>query len=412
MLVHDRAPGVLAAAMKQRGLGVTELELTADAGPALRSLRARGAHVTMAGEGRGAVVASRLALEASFGIERVVALDGRFDDDCRLAGFVPYLILSAHPEPAQSSHRFARCLERTVAKDVHRHHVTSFEQNDVVDLVESFVRRAAPPGGLDSQWAVDDAWGANAPLSSAPLDADPLRHRKPVDPALRAHVAAVVADLAPWPMETYDAIDLDAWLAARPALGSGEWLMTENARGERLVFSRAELRRRHAELVVGLDDEPNLFRLFVTYNVYRTYSWQPEPATPHRLFFRPVGAFLHFPDGSPPSATHAEFALTPASFRVTAVDPWAAARGADVLVNDQGCVQCHGFGTSNARAHHLRAADGAVAEAFALPLAAYPADVMHRFLFDQDRVAEEFGVGPLHVEPATATDLEHRLARK
>lgn len=410
--------------MQRHGIAVTSVAVesqtpAAEVAGVVREQRAE--HVVLVGERRGASIAVELALDPSLGVSRVVTFNGTFDDAPGVP-LVPCLILTAHgetPAVAQSSRRFERRLRDAGAKDVHRHHVSvrnersltnlAGERNDVADLVTAFVKGDPPPGGPDSAWAIDDAW-AEPPLSSATFRATPLA-KKPADAELRAHIAALfgerVGDLEPWPAETYDAIDVDAYLSAHPELGSGDWLTVENARGERLVFARADLRRKKAELVVGLDDEPNLFRLFVTYNVYRTYSWKPEPA-PRRLLVRPVGTFLHFPDGTRPSATHAEFALT--SLRVSAEDPLAGARRqpahvADVLTNDQGCLECHAFGSANARAHHVRAADGALAEAFALPLAEYPPDVLRRFLFEQDQVAETFGVGPLHVGPATANEL-------
>ena len=103
------------------------------------------------------------------------------------------------------------------------------------------------------------------------------------------------------------------------------------------------------------------------------------------------------------------FALTTASFHVVDEDPLAVAREtpkplADALTNEQGCLQCHALHGNGARAHHLRAADGQVAEAHGLPLEEYPRDVLRRFLFEQDAVAKSFGVGPLHVDATTVDE--------
>src|SRR5439155_14940685 len=120
-----------------------------------------------------------------------------------------------------------------------------------------------------------------------------------------------------------DAIDLDAWLKAHPELGTGDFVVTENARGEQVVFSRSAIAQKKPEIVIGIDDETNLFRMFVTYNVYRTYSWKPE-TTKLSLLVRHVGGFIHLPDGDSLSTTGVDFALTPASFRVVSADPLAA----------------------------------------------------------------------------------------
>ena len=117
---------------------------------------------------------------------------------------------------------------------------------------------------------------------------------------------------------------------------------------------------------------------------------------------RHIGAFLYLPraendDKGAPAfhvTTLADMALTQASFRVTSKDPLAVARGVPkllgaTLTNEQGCLQCHALKGNGARAHHLRASDGQVAEAHGLPLEEYPRDVLRRFLFEQEAVVEE-----------------------
>jgi len=176
-------------------------------------------------------------------------------------------------------------------------------------------------------------------------------------------------------------------------------------------------------IVIGIDDERNLFRMFVTYNVHRTYSWKPETEPFRPLMIRHVGAFLYDPAPSAAEApprfdvpTLAEFALTTDSFRVVDEDPLAVARKlpsalADALTNTQGCLQCHALHGNGAKAHHLRASDGQVAEAHGLALEEYPRDVLRRFLFEQDAVAKSFGVGPLHVSETVANQLLAEVAR-
>jgi hypothetical protein len=168
--------------------------------------------------------------------------------------------------------------------------------------------------------------------------------------------------------------------------------------------------------------------MFVTYNVHRTYSWKAETEAARPLMIRHVGGFLHVPDapaaGTPGAAalerlsvpTLAEFALTATSFHVVDEDPLAVARKvpkplAAALTNEQGCLQCHALHGNGGRAHHLRAADGQVAEAHGLPLEEYPPDVLRRFLFEQDAVAKSFGVGPLHVSDTVANQLIAEVKR-
>ncbi|MDB4939493.1 MAG: Lysophospholipase, partial [Labilithrix sp.] len=286
-----------------------------------------------------------------------------------------------------------------------------------------FVRgETTAPGGPEMAWALSDAWGKNAPLTSEPFWKDErLVVRKPTDVPFRAAVRNVfgemMRDLEPWPAATYDAIDLGEYLRAHPELGSGDWLVVTNARGEQLVLSRSEIDRKKPVIVVGIDDERNLFRLFVTYNVHRTYSWKPE-TDPRPLLVRHIGAFLHVPGGAEGLhvATLADFALTTSSFHLTDEDPLATARTLPkpvvaTLTNEQGCLQCHALRGEGARAHHLRASDGKIAEAHGLALEEYPRDVLTRFLFDQDAVSKSFGVGALHVDEATAKQLFAEVSR-
>jgi hypothetical protein len=346
----------------------------------------------------------------------------------------PFLLLSAHgdsPHAAESTRSFARALERAGAREVHAHHSSlrdtrtlgnlSGERNDVAELVAAFVKsgKGDGTGAPEDAFALEEAWGARAPLSTEPFWADAkLVVQRPTDARFRAHLRALYGemfkDLEPYPLASYSAIDLGAWLRAHPELGSGDWVVSTNARGERLVLSRAEIERTQPVIVVGIDDEKNLFRMFVTYNVHRTYSWKPETEA-RPLLVRSVGGFLYVPtetapappDGTLHPVTGADFALTAKSFEVLAKDPLATARAkppavATALTNAQGCLQCHALRGEGARAHHVRARDGQLAEGFGLALEEYPPEVLRRFLFEQKDVAKGFGVGPLELPEATA----------
>jgi hypothetical protein len=432
-----RSAAAAAVALQRRGIAVavamfdvketTPLrrcaEETADA---VRAIAARAgehgiaAQPVLVGDELGATLVALVALDPKLGLAArgVVTMNGLFDGDDAPVSLVradapPFLVLSAHgesPHAAQSSRSFARALERAGAKSVRAHHVSnrdarslanlSGDRNDVADLVAAFVRGEPTPGGPDGEFFVDDTWGASAPLSSEGFGAS---ERRPMTDALKRQLARVMTDtrdLDPWPRATFEAIDLGAWLSGH---GTGDFVVTTNARGEQIVMSRSEIERKKPVIVVGIDDETNLFRMFVTYNVYRTYSWKPETGK-RSLLVRHVGAFLHFPDGSSASTTGGDFALTPASFKVVATDPLAPLRSkpfAKVLTDEQGCAQCHASSGVGPRAHHLRATDGKLAEAYALALEEYPREVLRRFLFEQDDVAQLFGVGAIRVpEPA------------
>jgi hypothetical protein len=395
----------------------------------------------LAGDELGAALVTELALDPRFGLEPrslrgVIAMNGVYVEPKPRADAPPFMVVSAHgdsPASAQSSRALVRALERAGAKHVHGYHASSRdahsltnlsgEHNDVGELVAAFVRGEPTAGGAEGTWALSDTWGATAPITSEPFWKDErLVVRHPVDARFRATLRGVYGemyrDLEPWPLATYDTIDLADYLRAHPELGSGAWVEMTNARGEKVVLERSDIERQKPVIVVGVDDERNLFRLFVTYNVYRTYSWKPE-TEPRPLMVRHIGAFLYLPgtDASPFRVTTlADMALTATSFRVTNADPLAIARkvpkllGA-TLTNEQGCLQCHSLGGNGARAHHLRAADGKVAEAHGLPLEEYPRDVLRRFLFEQEAVAKSFGVAPLLVNSAVANQLLAEVAK-
>jgi hypothetical protein len=455
----------IADALQRRGIGVAVVSFDVtderplerqgeDVAEVVRELARRSADYglvaepVLAGEQLGATLVTRLALEPRFGLEPaklrgVIAMNGVYEAPAARADAPPFLVLSAHadsPASAQSSRLLVRALERAGAKDVHGHFVSlreartltnlEGEKNEVADVVAAFVRREPRPGNGETAWALSDAWGAHAPLTTETFWKDErLVVRRPTDARFRATVRNVFGemarDLEPWPAAAYDAIDLGDYLRAHPELGTGRWLEVTNARGEKLVLERSEIERKKPVIVIGIDDERNLFRMFVTYNVHRTYSWKPETEPARPLMIRHIGGFLHLPDEPAAGATDgaamhvptlAEFALTTASFHVVDEDPLAVARRAPkplaaALTNEQGCLQCHRLHGNGGRAHHLRAADGQVAEAHGLPLEEYPRDVLRRFLFEQDAVAKSFGVGPLHVSETVANQLLAEVAR-
>jgi hypothetical protein len=452
----QRCPGI-AVEMQRRGVAVALVSTPTNPGETEPQLAERFAGVVrdlavlpktlnlagkpvLAGAFEGAAMVARLAVDAHFDLRPhlagVVAMNGSYEAPVRYARAdpPPILILSGHAEPpdrAQSARAFTRALERAGAKNVRTYHVASKselalcdlsgERNDIADLLVSFVRGEPPLGGAENVWAIADVWGAGAPFSTEPFWRDEkLVTRAAIDDHLLAHLGRVFAssvhELDPWPRKTYDAIDLGSYLAAHPELGAGDFLEVTNVRDEQLVLTRDQIRRERPLIVVGLDDEQNLFRLLVTYNVYRSYTFKPE-SEPRPLLARPVGAFLHFPHGSdtaPQVATFADFALTTSSFRLVKADPLATVRSLpsevkQVLTDSQGCLQCHSLRRAGSRSHHIRALDGKATGGDALAFEDYPRDVVRRFLLDQDHVAEIFGVAPIHLEKSSAALLLQEL---
>lgn len=459
----ERVGAAFADAMQRRGIGVAVVSFdvteahplaraTEEVADVVRDLARRASEhglatePVLAGDEAGASLVVSLALDPRFGFEPaklrgVIGLNGVYEvPEHPRADAPPFLVLSAHddsPRSAQSSRALVRALERGGAKRARGYHTgirdarsltnVSGDQNEVGDVIAAFVRGEPTPGGPEGTWALSDVWGAKAPLSTEPFWTDErLVTRRPTDARFRAEVRNVfgemIHDLEPWPALTYDALDLGEWLSAHPELGSGDFLEVTNSRGEKIVLSRSEIEKKKPVIVVGIDDERNLFRMFVTYNVHRTYSWKPE-TEPRPLLVRHIGAFLylpteteaHAPDGALHVVTLANFALTKESFHLTNEDPLAVARKvpkplAATLTNEQGCLQCHALHGNGGRAHHVRASDGKLAEGFGLPLEEYPPGVLRKFLFEQEAVSKSFGVSPLNVDRAVANQLLAEVA--
>jgi hypothetical protein len=280
------------------------------------------------------------------------------------------------------------------------------------------------PEPIEGSWAVKQIWQRQPPLSSEPFWADErLVKSHPVTDRFKAMMPRVfdqqMAELGAYPGKVYHAIDLDAWLASQDAsrIGHGDYLTITNIRDERVFLSRAEIAEARPEIVIGLDDERNLFRLAVWYRLKNQYSWHPETTTLPKMI-RPVGAFVYFPSDPAEgkrNGTGAAFGLTTSSFQLTEEDPLARVRDvpvevAPVLMGEVGCLTCHSFRGAGANSHHVRAEDAKPNGGCALALEAYPADVWRRFLYDQKAVAETIGVNPLVVPEPAATALHNLVA--
>jgi hypothetical protein len=201
----------------------------------------------------------------------------------------------------------------------------------------------------------------------------------------------------------YHALDLFDWLARHEEqVGRGGYLVLTNARGEQGFFELEALRRYRPRIVIGADEERELFRLVDFYHTDRRTTWQqPEPE--RWILARPVGAFLHFAEPAPPeidARAIGRFALTPESFALVPDDPLASLRALApieqrILTEEFHCVSCHQFRGAGARAAHLRARDGAPVGVYGLPLEGYPPQVWRRYCFEQEAVAAEIGASPV-----------------
>jgi acetyl esterase/lipase len=431
--------------------------------------------LVLVGRGLGAWMASMLALDqrllAGAGIDPrrvdgVIALRGTYDladpaldghpdaaflrtsaDDRRecspiayaRADAPPFLILSSGQDEegwARLGRSFARALRRAGARDVDCFVVPERDAHSIMhwsgkanllgELVFRFVAFGHEELPVDNPFGVRRRWDERPPLDLSEFRKDPGAIRTfPVDDELHRTLMLLFGtmpyELFQLPGKTYQAIDLLDYLAQRPEseVGKGHWLVVSNLRGETQYFARELLEKTRPVVVVGLDDEDNLFRVSAFYRLKRAYSWM-RGEEPMPTMIRPLGAFLHF--RTPPPAdlrneTYAPFGLDASSFRWVDTDPLAptrAMRGGlrEAMIGAQGCLKCHTFRGAGARAHHTRADSGEPYGAFALPLEEYPTDVLRRFLFEQESVARSFGVVPLPVEPEVAQQLLDVVSRE
>ncbi len=201
-----------------------------------------------------------------------------------------------------------------------------------------------------------------------------------------------------WPLEQFHAINLFDFLDATQQ-NKGQYLVTKNMRDERLYFDLEKLKPYQPVVVIGLDDEQNLFRLAVFYQTRREYSWLTDKQ-PRPLSVRPLGAFLYFlkppPDEFIPKHLSI-YSMTSDSFTRVEQDPlawlWKLPEVLHPVFTDQnGCVSCHAYNGMTAQSHHTDAMTLKDHGGFARPLTSYPAGVWREFVFNQEAVAAQIGV--------------------
>ena len=334
-----------------------------------------------------------------------------------IPGYVPGAVAFAESlrkggrEPAEvflvTGRDHVSVLDLADARNPARAHVLSFLQvgDPGEDMRDLFAARRV---WRDPPLSTEGFWREKARVRSFEADERFLRVANLLfqgpDPGARRLVRA----------RRYFAVDLFDWLDALgpERAGLGPFLVLSNARGEQAVFRVAEIRPLAPRLVVGIDDERNLFRIVDLYHTLREYSWREERPR-FRSMARPLGAFLLFPAEEPRalgSRVFGRYALTPESFRLSETDPWVAIRGLPddlraAVTRELGCVACHQLRGAGSRAGHLRARDAALVGGFGLALEDYPAETWRRYVFEQKHVAAEIGATPVPLEGAIAQRL-------
>lgn len=330
----------------------------------------------------------------------------------------PFLVLSASDDAPGfqiAARRFAlaltagghRGVQEMIVRQTDHFSIIRFEGPGQValDLIAAFLQlKALDPLSANllsarQRWqkppfSTEAFWHSGVPVRSFAVDG---RLRKMLERIYEYNAW----ELRAYPLKQFHAIDLSAYLDKLPAdkAGRGDYLTMTNIRGGKSFWRRRDLEPYKPVLVVGLDDERNLFRLTVFYQNRLEYSWKPERPP---IMARPVGGFVYFlkepPAGFEPDAP-VMFALTPDSFQQTESDPLAPAAGLPaelyrVMKYDNACFSCHSFRGAGARAGHVTADSAQVHGGFALALESYPPDVWRRFMLDPDAAAARIGVRP------------------
>ena len=330
----------------------------------------------------------------------------------------PFLIINAFQDFAGfplDARRFADALRQAGSKNIQQLMFKGVDHFSVVKLddpnnsvrriVLGFMGAKALPAELADLIQAEQRW-ADPPYSTRPFwQYSKLVRSYPIDERFVKMLLFVYRnrkeELLKWPLRHYHAVDLFSFLDALPKqqVGEGDYIVLTNIRGEKQVWKRDQIERFKPIIVIGVDDEKNLFRFSVFYRMFHEYSWKPGAAPPPLSLT--LGAFVHFLEQPPREFTAQSwhFGLTKNSFRRVNEDPLKAIRDVpkdveEALTFRNGCVYCHSFRGVGARSHHVQAMTGKPQGGFALPLEGYPPEVWKTFMFDQEAVAKKMGATP------------------
>ncbi|MCZ6644163.1 MAG: hypothetical protein O7F71_21520, partial [Gammaproteobacteria bacterium] len=208
-------------------------------------------------------------------------------------------------------------------------------------------------------------------------------------------------ELKQWKFDNYLAFDL---LKFRDRTApDARYLTLANRRGQQYYLDLDRYAAYEPVIIVGVDDEPNMYRFVWFYRTHKMYTWEEDVP---EISARSLGPVLHFRKRVPDDLTIPlllRSALSLDGITFSHDNPLAEiAAYSDtirkVITSENKCVYCHPIGTKTARAYHLNALSGKPQGGYGLPLSEYPDHVMRAFLFDQKKVADTIGMipNPLH----------------
>jgi acetyl esterase/lipase len=336
------------------------------------------------------------------------------------AGSPPFFVLNAFQDFmgfALDARRFADALRRAgngnvrqvMFKGVDHMSITKLndDNNPVRRLILGFMGVKALSEPLADLVEAKRRW-VDPPYSTRPFwQHEKLVRSYPIDERFLKMLSFVYRErkeeLQEWPLKQFHAIDLSAFLNAlsKARAGEGDYIAMTNIRGERQVWHRKQVEPYKPVVVVGVDDEKNLFRFSTFYRMYHEYSWKPAAQPRPPPLTMTLGAFIHFLEPPPRelAAQSWHYGLTENSFRRVKDDPLKSIRNVprdveDALTFRNGCIYCHSFRGVGSRSHHVHALTGKQQGGFALPLEDYPPEVWRNFIFNQVEVAKKMGATP------------------
>jgi hypothetical protein len=287
-------------------------------------------------------------------------------------------------------------------------------ENQARSLILHLVKNEPLPAELTALRTARQQW-QKTPYTTLPFwQHGELIQTHPVDRRFIQHLLPIYGplkhELLEWPLEQFHAVDLFAYIdRVNQGKAPSPFLVTINLRNEKQFWKRSDLEPHRPMLVVGLDEEKNLFRFTVFYRMLREYSWQSKAPPP--VMSRPLGGFIYFlrppPEEYSPQSAH--FGLSADGFQTIDRDPLQPLQNlskpvTEALTYRNGCVYCHTFRGVGTRAHHVTSA-GASHGGLALPLEQYPADVWKNFIYRQEEAADKIGATPNPVAPPARDEL-------
>ncbi len=228
---------------------------------------------------------------------------------------------------------------------------------------------------------------------------------------LNAFYAYDTSYLRHWPLQSYHAFNLLKYKNSLPQEQQGRFVTFSNLNGHKFFLDLNKYGEYLPELVIGIDDEKNLYRLTSFYRTKRYYSWEEGGPDKDMLYSQSLGAFIHFQKPLPrdeelPYLQYSSILFD--SIEFTDQDPYAHIQGLSnraFKVVTLNCLPCHSVEGVGGAAHHLDFKQVQPQPGYAKPLLSYSRPVLENFFYNQTDTAKLIGVNPNYVDRDVGTEL-------